>query len=56
MLRTAFGTDCQSAALQQVAAAYRGVIDLTNGVQEVFGLADRRCVGLLGQAVEEYYH
>jgi len=26
------------------------------GFEEVFCLADRRCVGLLGQAVEEYYH
>src|SRR6516225_537383 len=30
---SAFGTDRQSAALQQVAAAYWGVTDLTNGVQ-----------------------
>jgi hypothetical protein len=56
MLTAVIGTGRESAALQQFAAAYWGVTDLTNGVRGGLGLADRRCVGLLGQAVEEYYH
>ena|SRR6516165_1609867 len=43
LLTTEIGTDCQSAALQQVAAAYWGVTDLTNGVRGGLCLGGSMC-------------